>query len=212
MNTRILGILRPLALSLAAIAMLTLSQGVARADEVTVTGSSSGFVTGVPQLQFTGNANFTATTALGTGAFSGTNSFGTFLLNTSSTQSVSGTFTLNLTFTVPSGIAGGQGTTYTATIQGSVSPNINTGGVNVTFNSPTQTFTFNDGVNVGSFTITVDSLHVQSGQSANLEAGLSGSQVPIPEPATLFLLGTGLSGIAAAARKRRKAAKRDTEA
>jgi hypothetical protein len=120
---------------------------------------------------------------------------------------VAGNFTLNVTFTVPSGIAGGQGTSYTATITGSVSPNVGQGGVDVVFNTPSQTFTFNDGVNTGSFTLTIANVFVQSGQTANLTAGIRGSQNPIPEPATMFLLGTGLAGVAAKIRKRRKGAK-----
>ena len=207
MRTHLTALLKSISLGIALVAVMTLSQGVARADEVTLTGSTTGAVVGVPQLTFTGNANFNGTTSLGIGSLSGPNSLGSFFLQTSPQQLVAGSFTLNVTFTVPSGIAGGQGTSYTATIQGSVSPNVNQGGVNVTFANPSQTFTFNDGVNTGSFTLTVANLFVQSGQSANLTAGFTGQQNPIPEPATMFLLGTGLAGVAAKMRKRRKAAK-----
>ncbi len=205
-----LGLLKTLSLGIALLACLTLSQGVARADEVTVSGTTTGIVTGVPQLSFAGNA-FTGTTALGIGSLSGTNRLGTFSLATAPQQALAGSFTLNVTFTVPSGIAGGQGATYTAVISGSVSPNVNQGGVDIVFNNPTQVFTFNDGVNTGSFTISVANLFVQSGQTANLTAGLRGAQTPIPEPATMLLLGTGLAGVAAKVRKRRKA-KQGTEA
>lgn len=206
MRTHLTALLKSISLGIALVAVMTLSQGVARADEVTVSGSTTGIVTGVPQLTFAGNA-FTGTTALGVGSLSGANRLGTFSLATAPLQGVAGNFTLNVTFTVPSGINGGQGTSYTATISGSVSPNVGQGGVDVHFTSPSQTFTFNDGVNTGSFTLTIADVFVQSGQTANLTAGLRGSQNPIPEPATMFLLGTGLAGVAAKVRKRRKAAK-----
>ena len=196
---------KSLVLTAATIAILTLSQGVARADEVTISGSTTGTVLGVPQLSFAGNSGFTGTTALGIGSLSGPNNLGTFSLNTDTLQAVAGTFTLNVTFTGPAGINGGQGTIYTATIVGSVSPNINQGGVNIHFDNPSQLFTFNDGVNSGSFSLAVADLFVQSGQSADLTAGTRGEQTAIPEPATLLLLGTGLTGIAAKLRRRKKA-------
>lgn len=177
----------------------------ARADEVTITGSTTGTVTGVPQLTFTGNANFTGTTALGIGSLSGPNSLGSFFLSTAPTQLISGSFTLNVTFTVPTGISGGQGTTYTASITGSVSPNINQGGVTIDFNNTPLVFTFNDGVNTGSFSLAIADVFVQSGQSANLTAGITGQQSAVPEPVTMLLFGTGLAGVAAKVRRRRKA-------
>ncbi|HUQ34319.1 MAG TPA: PEP-CTERM sorting domain-containing protein [Pyrinomonadaceae bacterium] len=205
MRNHLTALLKSISLGIALVALLTLSQGVARADEVTVSGFSTGTVTGVPQLTFAGNS-FTGTTALGVGSLSGANRLGTFTLATGPLQAVAGNFTMNVTFTAPTGIAGGQGTSYTATISGSVSPNVGQGGVDIIFNNPTQTFTFNNGTTSGSFTLTVANLFVQSGQSANLTGGIRGSQSPIPEPATMFLLGTGLAGVAAKIRKRRKPA------
>lgn len=205
MKTNLTVLAKSLALAVVAIVVFTLGEGVAQADEVTLTGSTSGIITGIPPLiTFTGNGFFTGTTANGIGALSGPNSLGSFFLPTAPLQGVGGLFTLTVTFTSPTGISGGQGATYTALIEGVVSPNINQGGVNIDFNNTPQVFTFNDGTNIGSFSLTIADVFVQSGQAANLTAGITGRQSAIPEPATLLLLGTGLTGIAARLRRRRK--------
>jgi hypothetical protein len=194
---------RSLFLCLVAFAFLAFGAAEARADEVTISGTTSG-VSSVPQLTFVGNS-FTGTTFMGVGALSGSNNLGTFTLNPSAGQLVAGTFTLNVTFTVPTGIEGGQGSTFTAQITGSVSPVANQGGVFIDFNNAPQTFNFSNASGTGSFTLTLADLFVQTGQSAQITAGITGQQNPIPEPMTMLLFGTGLAGIAAKARRRKKA-------
>jgi len=195
---------KPLAMGIALIAIFGAGQ-IAKADPVTVSGTSSGTITGTAAnfLTFTGNS-FTATTAGGVGSFSGADRIGTFVLaSTAGETPVNGTFTLNLTFTAPTGIEGGQNTMFTATVSGVIStPNV--GGVQITFDNPIQTFTFSNANGSGSFSIELPRVFVQSGDTANLTAGLSGNQTAVPEPATMILLGTGLAGVAARIRKRRK--------
>jgi hypothetical protein len=71
---------RSLFLCLTAITFLILGQTAARADEVTISGSATGNSSGVPQLIFEGNPNFTATTVLGVGFLGGSNRLGTGLV------------------------------------------------------------------------------------------------------------------------------------
>ena len=198
---------RSLFVSLLAITFLVLGQSSARADEVTISGSTTGTVSGIPRLTFTGSPNFTVTTTLGVATLIGlNNNLGTFSLSIAGlgqAQSVAGSFTLNITFTGPAGIAGGQGRSFNANLTGTIWPFSGFEGVLIDFDNTPVLFTFNDGVNNGSFTLALPDVLVPSGDSGvQITARLTGSQTAIPEPATLFLLGPGLIGVAAAVRSK----------
>ena len=160
-----LSILKPLTLGLAMIAIMTLGQGVAKADEVFISGYTNGCFncasppnTSATQTATLGgltyvNATFAGTTAAGFRGLGGNpiapptqnvNNLGAFSLATTPFTYTGNTFTLRVTFTAPEGIAGSNTSLFTATLTGTVTGLPDSGGVRIDFDNTPILFTFND--------------------------------------------------------------------
>jgi hypothetical protein len=123
-------------------------------------------------------------------------------------------FTLQVTFTLPAGILGGQSDTFTALIKGT--NNGGGGAVAVDFDNTWQFFSFSNALGTGSFYFSVlNDLSVSKNTLNTPSAILAGIRSPTftaapppdnttaaPEPASLILLGSGL--FAAAYGRRRQ--------
>ena len=206
-----LGLLKTLSLGIALLAFLTLSAGVVRADPVTFTTNgcfgagctpsitSTAFGTGNATVVFTNQAPTTVDTSTPSGFTIA--DLGTFTVGGTGTFS-STPFVLQVVQSAPTPGSGVFGGTLTGTLI------INGSDARIIFNDTSLT--------IGLTTYQLGNL--TNGNTLLLDPNATGgitritaTITTIPEPATMLLLGTGLAGVAAKVRKRRKA-KSDVEA
>ncbi len=199
----------------ALVIFMTLSQGVARADTVTITGITLGSFSGgfssnptLLGLTFNGtsfpNPIGTVDTNAASFSLAGPNiNLGSFTLTGDPATYTGNTFALQLTFTFPTPpesllIEGASQPSFTSSLTGTVQ-SMADGSLLIDFDNGPSVFTvLLDGIQIGTFSITVNDIIIQPGETVNVIGNA------VPEPATLLMLSTGLAAIGAAVRKRRK--------
>lgn len=181
--------------------LLTLCQDVVRADGLPVSGSTFGCfadlgcVPGENEITLQG-LTFTGASFDFSNAFGQTVNFGTLSLNRDPVDYNGAEFLIFYLFEEPPFAVFPDFGLDGAELSGIVNDQ-GFGGVLLNFIIGFEDFDFEGRL----FRVTVNNVFVPAGGTVNLTASVA----PIPEPATMLLLGTGLAGIGRMIRKRRQA-------
>jgi hypothetical protein len=171
-----------------------------RADEVTLAGASSGSFSGTGD--FSSNGLTFAGSSFGPISTSGGDAslgLGVFSLGADS-SAYDGTFTLDVTFTQPTGLSSGGTSTFTYDLSGDVTSSGGGSTVLLDFTNNIAPLTFTDGSESGSFVLVLpDAVSLNAGGQVDLTGSIVDASetdpVPTPEPGTLLLTALGVFGL-----------------